>query len=65
MNEEQLKRVSGNYDAFFFHPVCKLNYFLSWESEVFLLLHLSDTFLSRVKYAIHFLLVFYAIVIMP
>ena len=28
MNEEELKRISGNYDSFFFHPVCKLNCFL-------------------------------------
>lgn len=56
MNEEELKRVSGNYDAFFFHPVCKLNCFLYWELQVFVTLHLSGTFPSRGKLARHFLL---------
>lgn len=56
MNEEELKKVSGNYDAFFFHPVCKISCFLYWELQVFVLLHLSGTFLSRGKLAIHFLL---------
>lgn len=42
MNEEELKKVSGNYDAFFFHPVCKLNCFFYGELQVFVLLHPSN-----------------------
>lgn len=56
MNEEELKRVSENYDAFFFHPVCKLNCFLSWELHLFVLLHLSGIFLRRGRLKILFLL---------
>lgn len=54
MDEEELKRVSGNYDAFFFHPVCKLNYFPNWELHVFVLWHLCGSFLSRRTLAISF-----------
>lgn len=54
MNEEELKRVSENYDAFFFHPVCKLNCFLCWELQLFVLLHLSGIFLRRGRLKIHF-----------
>lgn len=54
MNEEELKRVSENYDAFFFHPVCKLNCFLYWELPLFVLWHLSGIFLRRGRLKTHF-----------